>query len=76
MTFKKGQLLHHAEKICTKSYFIHKGLVRVYFLKDGREISEYFSAENEWVNSPRSFMQQRPDIYYIETIEYYEQTNQ
>ncbi len=72
MTFKKGQLLHHAEKICTKSYFIHKGLVRVYFLKDGREISEYFSAENEWVNSPRSFMQQRPDIYSIDAIEHTE----
>ena len=67
--FKKGQLVHNADTICTKSYFIQKGLLRTYFIKDGKEITEYFSAENEWVNSPRSFMQQKPDIYYIDTLE-------
>ena len=41
----------------------------MYFVKDGKEISEYFASENEWVNSPRSFMQQQPDIYYIDAIE-------
>ncbi|MBK9735979.1 MAG: hypothetical protein IPO92_13885 [Saprospiraceae bacterium] len=68
-TFKKGELIHNADKICITSYFIHKGLMRTYFIKDGKEITEYFSAENEWVNSPKSFMQQQLDIYYIDTIE-------
>lgn len=68
-TFKKGQLVHDADRICTKSYFIQKGLMRTYFIKDGKEITEYFSAENEWINSPRSFMQQQLDIYYIDTLE-------
>jgi CRP-like cAMP-binding protein len=68
-TFKKGEIVHQASNICKKSYFIQKGLMRVYFLKDGKEITEYFSAENEWVNSPRSFMQQKVDIYYIDTLE-------
>ena len=67
--FKKSELVHHADTICTKSYFIQKGLMRTYFIKDGKEITEYFSAENEWVNSPRSFMQQQLDIYYIDTLE-------
>lgn len=67
--FKKGELVHRADTICTKSYFIQKGLMRIYFIKDGKEITEYFSAENEWVNSPRSFMQQKLDIYYIDTLE-------
>ncbi|MCE6989658.1 Crp/Fnr family transcriptional regulator [Dyadobacter sp. CY323] len=43
--------------------------MRTYFVKDGREISEYFSCEQEWVNSPRSFMQRQKDIYYIDAIE-------
>ena len=43
--------------------------MRTYFLKDGKEISEYFSAESEWVNSPRSFMQQELDIYNIDALE-------
>lgn len=68
-TFKKGELVHNAQNICSKSYFIQKGLMRTYFIKDGKEISEYFSAENEWVNSPRSFMQQKLDIYSIDTLE-------
>ncbi len=68
-TFKKGELVHNADKVCTKSYFIQKGLMRTYFIKNGKEITEYFSAENEWVNSPRSFMKQQLDIYYIDALE-------
>jgi len=69
ITFKKGELVHNADTICKKSYFIQKGLLRTYFIKDGKEISEYFSSENEWVNSPRSFMKQQIDIYYIDALE-------
>jgi CRP-like cAMP-binding protein len=68
-TFKKGALIHDANNICNKSYFVQNGLLRTYFIKDGKEISEYFSSEEEWVNSPRSFMQQQLDIYYIDAIE-------
>ncbi len=68
-SFKKGELIHNADTICKKSYFIQKGLIRTYFIKDGKEITEYFSAENEWVNSPRSFIQQQLDIYYLDALE-------
>ncbi len=61
--------MHDAAKVCTKSYFIQKGLMRTYFIKDGKEISEYFPAEGEWSNSPRSFRTRKPDIYYIDAIE-------
>jgi len=67
--FKKGELVLDASKTCTYSYFIVSGMLRTYFLKDGKEISEYFSAEEEWCNSPKSFMTRRPDIYYIDAIE-------
>jgi len=69
VTFKKGTLVHDAAKVCTKSYFIQKGLFRTYFIKDGKEISEYFPAEEEWSNSPKSFRTRKVDIYYIDTIE-------
>jgi CRP-like cAMP-binding protein len=67
--FKKGELVHDAAKICTKSYFIQEGILRLYFIKDGKEISEYFCGTNEWTNSPKSFMQRKLDIYYIDAIE-------
>ncbi|KPE52454.1 hypothetical protein AOB46_05975 [Chryseobacterium indologenes] len=55
--------------MCTKSYFIVNGLARTYYLKDGAEISEYFSCENEWINSPKSFIERTKDIYYIDCLE-------
>lgn len=48
---------------------INKGILRTYFLKDGKEISEYFFGNNEWVNSPKSFIHRVKDIYYIDAIE-------
>lgn len=69
VSFKKGELIHDADKVCTKSYFIQKGLLRAYYLKDGKEISEYFPSENEWANSPKSFITRQKDIYYIDAIE-------
>ena len=51
ITFKKGELVLDANQISTKSYFIRKGILRTYFLKDGKEISEYFCSKNEWINS-------------------------
>lgn len=69
VTFKKGELVLDANKVSTKSYFIRKGILRTYFLKDGKEISEYFCSKAEWINSPKSFMQRKTDIYYIDAIE-------
>lgn len=69
LTLKKGTIVHDAEKICTQSYFIQKGLMRLYFIKDGKEVSDYFGAEGEWVNSPRSMMFRKPDHYFIDTLE-------
>lgn len=67
--FKKKELVLDAGNVCRNSYFIEKGIMRLYYLKDGREISEFFCSENEWMNSPRSFIQQKTDFYYIDTLE-------
>lgn len=69
VSFKKGELVLDANSICTESYFIRTGLLRAYFLKEGKEISEFFCTANEWANSPKSFMQRTTDIYYIDAIE-------
>ncbi len=60
----KGDIVHDATTICTKSYFIQKGLFRTYFIKNGKEISEYFPAEGEWSNSPRNFRERKLDILH------------
>jgi len=67
--FKKGDLILDAKNVCTQSYFINAGIMRTYFMKDDKEVTEYFTAEKEWVNSPKSFILQIQDIYYIDAIE-------
>ena len=59
----------NAKNICTESYFIKDGILRAYFIKEEKEISEYFCSKNEWMNSPKSFTQRIKDIYYIDAIE-------
>ena len=54
--FKKGELVHNSNQVCNETFFIQKGLLRLYFVRNGKEVSEYFCSEGEWVNSPRSFM--------------------
>ncbi|GAA3995568.1 Crp/Fnr family transcriptional regulator [Hymenobacter fastidiosus] len=68
-SYGKGQLLHDARHVCTRSDFIQRGLVRLYYLRDGEKVTESFSAEGEWVNSPNSFIKRVPDIYYLEALE-------
>ena len=60
-TFKKREIILNESQVCTKSYFIQQGILRLYYLKDGKEITEFFCAENEWINSPKSFMKQEID---------------
>lgn len=67
--FKKGELVLDVDQVCTESYFIKEGILRLYLIKDEKEISEYFCSKGEWVNSPLSFIQQEKDIYYIDAIE-------
>ena len=69
VSFKKGEMIIDAQKVATTSYFIKQGLTRTYFIKNGKEINEYFSTENEWANSPRSWRTRKTDIYYVKAIE-------
>lgn len=69
VTYKKGDIIIEANKVSTKSYYLIEGLTRTYFLKDGKEIIEYFSSINEWANSPSSWRTGKPDIYYVDAIE-------
>lgn len=69
VVYKKGELIIDANRVSTKSYYLLEGLTRTYFLKDDKEIIEYFSSKNEWANSPRSWRTGKPDIYYVDAIE-------
>lgn len=68
-SFSKKETILNENQVCTKSYFIQRGILRLYYYKEGKEITEFFCGEGEWMNSPRSFMQQETDFYYIDAVE-------
>jgi len=52
-----------------KAYYIISGGARAYYLKDGRDISDWFAFENSFVCSVNSFYQNIPSLHFIETLE-------
>jgi CRP-like cAMP-binding protein len=66
---EKGIFLHKPNRVCEHTYFIKSGLVRIYYKKKDKEITDNFSAEGEWITSIYSFMKNVPDNCYIETLE-------
>jgi CRP-like cAMP-binding protein len=67
--FPKNYFLHKPQRICSTTYFINKGLTRIYYKKGDKEITDNFSAENEWITSIYSFLKIIPDHFHIQTIE-------
>ena len=47
-SFRKGEMVHNARNICTQSHFINTGLLRLYFLKDGKEIKCFIQANPQF----------------------------
>lgn len=66
---KKGELLVREGQYSDKLYYVVKGGVRAYYLKDGKTISDWFSFENDFISSIISFFLDVPSQHYIELME-------
>lgn len=66
---KKGAFLIRDNEICRQVSFINKGLVRMYYLVDGKEICMGFVAENEYVSQYDSFLTHQPSSGNIDALE-------
>lgn len=65
----KGRTLLQPGTVCDKLYFIAQGLSRTYYLKDGKDVTDWLSAEGEFAVSIISFVTHRPDRRGIELLE-------
>lgn len=66
---KKKDLLAEEGKVCDEIGFIAEGSVRYFHMRDGVDITGYFSFENEFVSSYKSFIKQEPALNYIQALE-------
>lgn len=67
--FKKGEIVVTEGQFSKKAYLIVKGCSRAYYLKDGKDISDWFAFENEFMASIVSFFSHSPSPHYVEFVE-------
>ena len=66
---RKNQLLLREGEICKNIYFIKKGLLRCYYVRDGVEVTDWLFSEGDTVVSINSFYDQRPGVDFIQALE-------
>lgn len=54
---------------CSELHFIVEGLVRAYYVKDGREITTYLAADTDFISAYSSFVTQTKSAEIIQCIE-------
>ena len=66
---KKGDLVQDIGQSCKNLYFIHAGGLRIFYFKDGRDVTESFEFENSFVARGESLLTMKPSNKGIEAIE-------
>lgn len=67
--FKKGEIVVREGQFSKNAYLILDGCARAYYLKDGKDISDWFTFENQFMASIISFFSNAPSPHYIEFVE-------
>ena len=67
--FKKGTILLKEGEISKEGYFILKGCIRQYDIKDGEELTTNFFTEKQWVSSTTSYLHKKPAEHYFSCVE-------
>jgi len=65
----KKEFLLREGKISKNIYFINKGLVRCFYIKEDKEVSSWFMKEGDLIISVESYFNQQPTYENIQAIE-------
>jgi CRP-like cAMP-binding protein len=69
VVYNKGTHLLNEGKVSDYLYFVHKGAVRIYYLKDEKEITEWLTLDNNFFFSIQSFFNRTPSRLSIHVLE-------
>ena len=67
--FKQDEFILKHDAICKHIYFVNKGLIRIYYLKESRDITEWFAYDNQFFFSIISYFNESPSKLIIQCIE-------
>jgi CRP/FNR family transcriptional regulator, anaerobic regulatory protein len=65
----KGEFLIRRGEICRKVSFINKGLLRMFYIVDGKEVCTGFVSENGYISQYDSFLLREPSVGNIDVLE-------
>lgn len=65
----KNHVLQHLGEVCHKFFILRKGVSRVFYYKEGKDITCWFSFENDIFTAIDSFFQGKKSKYSIEILE-------
>lgn len=69
LRLKKNEILQPIGHTCKTIYFINKGLARIYYLKDGIDVTESFATENNLIARVESLFTGKPSSKGIQVLE-------
>ena len=69
LKFQKGDTILEEGKVCRALYFVDKGMVRQYYYKNKKDVTEHFSFEGRIVFCIESFLKQEPSRLIVEALE-------
>lgn len=67
--YKKGAFLIKPGQVCNYISFVNYGLIRSFFLVDGKEVVYHFSREECYYSDYESFLSRQPSQLYGEALE-------
>lgn len=69
MKLQKGDIVLPEGEVCRAMYFVDQGMVRQFYYKNGKDVTEHFSFEGRIVFCIESFLKQEPSRLIVEALE-------
>ena len=69
MKFQKGDTILKEGNVCNALYYVEKGMVRQYYYKNKKDVTEHFSFEGRIVFCIESLLKQEPSRLIVEALE-------
>lgn len=67
--YSKGEMVLKEGEVCTSIIYIHKGLLREFYFKNKKEVTEYLAVEGTIMMSIESLFKEVPSSLQIEALE-------
>jgi len=65
----KGEMILEFGSVCNHIYFVNQGVIRIFYFKEGKEITEWLADEKQFFFSIVSYFEDEPSRLIIEAIE-------